>query len=93
MSNSQENKNEGQGHNKEYKIIVNGRQKVVTKDELSFAEVVALAFDNPPTGENILFTITYRRGHSNKPEGTLVKGETVKIKDGMIFDVTATDKS
>lgn len=93
MNNSEENKHEGQGHNKEYKIIVNGRQKVVTKDELSFAEVVALAFDNPPTGDNMVFTITYRRGHGNKPEGTLISGETVKVKEGMIFDVTATNKS
>lgn len=93
MSNSQEKKNEGQGHEKEFTIIVNGREKVVTKKELSFAEIVALAFDNPPTGANILFTITYRRGEGNKPEGTLVEGEKVKIKDGMIFNVTATDKS
>jgi hypothetical protein len=93
MNNSQENKNEEKGHNKKFTIIVNGRQKVVTKDELSFDEIVALAYDNPPSGENIVFTITYRRGHGHKPEGTLVQGETVKIKEGMIFNVTATDKS
>lgn len=51
-------KNEGQGHNKDFTIVVNGRQKVVTKKELSFAEIVAFAFDNPPTGPNILFTVT-----------------------------------
>lgn len=93
MSNSNDNKHEGQGHDKEYTIIVNGRQKVVAAKELSFAEIVVLAFDNPPSGPNILFTVTYRRGEGNKPEGTLVEGETVKIKDGMIFNVTATDKS
>lgn len=92
MNNPQENKNEGKGHNKEVTIIVNGRQKVVTKDELSFDEIVALAFDSPPTGDNIIFTITYRRGHGNK-EGTLAQGDTVKIKNGMIFNVTATNKS
>ena len=59
----------------------------------SVAQLVALAFDTPPTGENIVFTITYRRGHGDKPEGSLVEGETVKIKKGMIFNVTATDKS
>jgi hypothetical protein len=80
-------------HNKELTIIVNGRQKIVTKKELSFADIIALAFDNPPTGPNILFTITYRRGEGNKPEGSLVEGDVVKIKDGMIFNVTATDKS
>ena len=93
MNNLQENKREGQGHNKEFTIIVNGRQKEVTAKELSFAEIIALAFDNPPTGPNIVFTVTYRKGEGNKPEGTIVEGDTVKIKDGMIFNVTATDKS
>lgn len=91
MNDSHEN--QGQGHDKEITIIVNGRSKTATKKELSFAEIVALAFDNPPTGDNVTFTITYRRGEGNKPEGTLVEGETVKIKDGMIFNVTPTDKS
>lgn len=91
MNESQENKHDG--HDKEYTIIVNARPKVVTKKELSFAEIVALAFDNPPQGENIVITVTYRRGEGNKPEGSLVEGETVKIKEGMIFNVAATDKS
>ena len=75
-------------------IIVNGRPKVIqNKKELTFDEIVALAFDNPPTGQNVVLTITYRRGPADKPEGTVIAGETVKIKDGMIFNVTATDKS
>ena len=80
-------------HDKDITIVVNGREKTVTGKELTFAQLVALAFDTPPTGENIVFTITYRRGHGDKPEGSLVEGETVKIKKGMIFNVTATDKS
>lgn len=84
---------QGQGHDKDVTIVVNGRQKVVTAKEMTFAEIVALAFDNPATGPNVVFTITYRRGHGEKPEGTLVEGESVKIKDGMIFNVTETSKS
>lgn len=83
--------NEGQGHNNNFTIIVNGREKVVTEKEMSFAEIVALA--NLPAGPNIVYTVTFKRGHGNKPEGTLVDGETIKIKEGMIFNVTATDKS
>ena len=86
-------KQDGQGQNKDYTIVVNGRQKVVSPRELSFSQIVALAFDNPPSGPNIVFTITYRRGEGHKPEGTLTEGESVKIKEGMIFNVTATDKS
>lgn len=93
MENLQEHKREEHAHIKEITIIVNGRKREVAKRELSFAEVVALAFDPVPTGENIVFTVTYRRGEGHKPEGTLVEGDTVKIKEGMIFNVTATDKS
>ncbi len=78
---------------KTVEIIVNGRPKTVEKEELSFDEIIALAFDDPPSGPYIFFTITYRRGSGSKPEGSLVKGEAVKVKDGMIFNVTATDKS
>jgi hypothetical protein len=93
MKDQHENKQEDKDHKREYRIIVNGRERIVTSKELSFSEVVALAFDNPPTGENIVFTITYRRGEGNKPEGSMVEGDVVKVKDGMIFNVTATDKS
>ena len=78
---------------KEYTIVVNGREKTVTATELGGDDLVALAYENPPTGELICFTITYRRGQGNKPEGTLDDGDTVKLKEGMIFNVTATDKS
>ncbi len=82
-------------HEKKYvTIIVNGTEKSVEKAELSYEEVVALAFANPPTGPNILITVNYRRGHGDKPEGSLAAGDPpVKVKEGMIFDVTPTDKS
>lgn len=78
---------------KDVTIVVNGTQKTVQKDDLTFDEVVKLAFETPPFGENMLFSITYRRGYGNKPEGILAPGESVKVKEGMIFDATATDKS
>jgi hypothetical protein len=77
---------------KESTIIVNGREKTVTANDLTFDEVLGLAFDPVPSGPYIEITVAYRRGHGNK-SGTLVQGESVKVKDGMIFDVTATDKS
>ena len=78
---------------KRFAIVVNGRKKKVEDEELTFDQVVDLAFDDPPTGEFICFTITYRGGGGRKPEGTLVKGKSVKVKDGTIFNVTVTDKS
>jgi hypothetical protein len=78
----------------ESKVIVNGQEKTVTQKELSYSDVVNLAYNNAsPTGENVEISVSYRRGEDKKATGTLSAGETVKVKDGMIFDVTATDKS
>jgi hypothetical protein len=83
----------GHGHDRPFTIIVNGREKKVNDDELSFRQIVGLAFDSPPSGENIVFTITYRNGPRENPEGSLYEGKSVKIRSGMVFNVTATDKS
>lgn len=80
-------------HEKEITIIVNGREKRLEAEELTYDQIVNLAFDDPPTGEFICFTITYRNGGGRKPEGSLLEDESVKIKDGTIFNVTVTDKS
>jgi len=75
-------------------IVVNGRPKALPKKEvLTFEEVIALAFENPPTGDGIQYTVQYTRGHGNKPAGTLVEGQSVKIKEWMEFDVTSTNRS
>ncbi len=74
-------------------IIVNAREKTVTEKELSFDDVIHLAYENPPSGPDVLFTVIYHRGRGEKPEGTLVEGETVRIHDGMVFDVTPTTRS
>lgn len=78
---------------KEICIIINGREKIVDNKKLSFDQIVHLAFSKPPHGENTCFTVEYRKGPKQNKEGSLTDGETVKIKKGMIFNVTATDKS
>ena len=74
-------------------IVVNGQQKPWPAKEISFDEVVKLAYDPVPEGPNVLITVAYRRGHDEKPQGTLTEGQSVHVKQGMVFDVTATDRS
>jgi hypothetical protein len=81
------------GNLKQVTIVVNTREVIVDKGELTFEELVAIAFPTVPTGPNVLITISYRRGHGDKPDGSLLPGESVKVKDGMKFVVSATDKS
>lgn len=78
---------------REITIFVNTRKKEEKKRHLTYDQVVALAFNPVPTGPNIMFTITYRKGPRQNPEGELLPDGRVKIKNGMIFDVTQTIKS
>ena len=74
-------------------VVVNGRRKEVHTNRLTFDEVVGLAFDPPPYGDGVQITVQYTRGPERKPSGTLVEGQSVKVRDGMEFDVTATNRS
>lgn len=74
-------------------IIINADPVETTETRLSFEELVKLAFDPVPTGENILITIDYAKGPPANPKGSLLAGQSVKLKNRMVFDVTATDRS
>jgi uncharacterized protein (UPF0248 family) len=77
---------------RDFTIVVNAREKTVAQRELTFDEIVILAF-GPPNTDSSAYTITYQKGPEKKEKGTLVQGESVKLKDGMIFNVVRTDKS
>ncbi|HEY5333802.1 MAG TPA: multiubiquitin domain-containing protein [Solirubrobacterales bacterium] len=74
-------------------IEVNGRDRQVHGKEISFGEVVKLAFDPVPTGENIVIAVTYRHAKGPKHEGMLAEGESVEIKNGTTFHVKVNNKS
>lgn len=75
-------------HEKEINIIVNGRPKKVPDKDISFEEVIALAFN--PIPPNSFFTVTWSHGNDG---GSLLAGGTVPIRNGMKFDVTETGQS
>jgi Multiubiquitin len=75
------------------RIIVNARPREVHKRELAYWEVVKLAFPDAAPAPNTVYTINYARGPHQNPEGSMVEGQHVLIKDGMTFYVTVTDKS
>ncbi|MGC4856336.1 multiubiquitin domain-containing protein [Micromonospora sp. DT4] len=75
-----------------YTIIVNTRQKTIDDRELTFAQVVDLAFPGAHDTE-VVFTVTYHRAVAPQRDGNLSEGGTVTIKDGTAFDVTRTRRS
>lgn len=74
-------------------IVVNGREKVVPMNDFIFyEEVIRLAFDNPPANSDGI-SVIYTRGDKSKPSGTLTRGQSVKIKGGMVFDAVSTSNA
>jgi hypothetical protein len=74
-------------------VIVNSREKSWTKDQISFDEVVILQYGQVSSDPRVVYTITYSRGVPSKPEGSMVKGEIISVKNKMIFNVTQTNRS
>lgn len=92
METVQETKADRPVKDKVYTIVVNGREKTWNEKKISFNQVIELAFGEVSTNPNIVYTVTYKKGE-DKPEGSMVKGDTVRVKDEMIFYATRTDKS
>ena len=76
-----------------YDIFVNTRPRQVRTPILTFWQVVKLAYPDAVENSTTYYTVTYKHGPVSNPDGSMVAGETVHIKDGMRFNVTPTDKS
>lgn len=75
-------------------IVVDGTPYEVPKrDDLSYLDVVTLADPTYPQHPETTYSVTYTRGHGNKPEGILAPGGAVKLKEGMSFIVDRTGQS
>jgi hypothetical protein len=75
-----------------FEIIVNARPHTVTGREVTFEQIVQLAFPGPH-GPYIVFSMTFRHAVSRPHAGELGPGGVVEVKNGTIFNVTRTDKS
>jgi hypothetical protein len=74
-------------------IVVNGTADEWPKEEITYAEVVTLDVPDYPQHTEITYSVKYKRGHGEKPEGILAPGESVKVKEGMSFSVSPTGQS
>jgi hypothetical protein len=75
-------------------IIVEGTPHPWPKDsDISYAQVVTLEVPDYEKHPEITYSVKYKNGHGDKPEGTLAPGQSVKVKEGMIFSVSETGQS
>ena len=78
---------------KGFDIIVNGTHHTVPNDEVSFDQVVDIAYPDGGRGPLITYTVDYYNGAGRPPEDKLTQGREAKVKDGTVFNVTRTDRS
>lgn len=74
-------------------LIINTRAKPWAEETINYDQVVALAALPLPQGQNPGFTIVYEDGPGRNPTGTLVTGQSVRVKNEMVFHVTPTNRS
>lgn len=77
----------------EFNIIVNGRSIPWNQRRIGYKEVVELAFGAYQENDQTAYSVTYTKGPHSNPQGTMVKNDIVNIKNKMIFNVTATNRS
>jgi len=73
-------------------IIVNARPRIVTGPDVTFEQIVQLAFPGAPEA-NVVFSMTYRHAKSKPNQGELGIGGVVTVKKGTTFNVTRTVQS
>ena len=76
-------------------VLVNGEEKMLLPhvQQLSYEEIVKIAYGTLPTNPNTIYTVAYSNGPIENPKGTLVRGRSVVVKEGMVFNVSKSDKS
>lgn len=73
-------------------IVVNTRSYTWEAKEISFEQVVGLAYPDSG-GSPDTFTVQYSRGPDGHGTGSLTAGHSVHVKNGMVFDVFRTAQS
>lgn len=77
----------------EITIFINGEEKIVKKEKISYEEIIILAFGEYKESEATTYTITYFRGKNENANGVLLKGQEVMVKKEMKFNVSKTNRS
>jgi hypothetical protein len=74
-------------------LFVNGERKEWKKPEISYREVVVLAFGTYEDKDDVTYSVDYTHGPDGNREGILNKGQSVPVTNKMRFRVQKTNRS
>lgn len=77
----------------EYCIKVNLKDKTWEKPEITYEEVIILAYGSISNDPLVSYTVLYKGGAKGHEKGSLVAGEKVCVIQKMVFNVTQTNRS
>jgi len=80
-------------HKNEVTIYVEGIPHEWPKGEIGYAQVVTLEVPDYAQHPNITYSVKYKGGPEENPEGILSPGTEVEVKNGMEFTVSETGQS
>jgi hypothetical protein len=84
---------EEHGHDHLVTITINTKDFEEPKGKITYNRMIALAYPDFAQFPNATYSIVYERGPKDKPDGTLSKGASVEIVNGMRFRVKRTGES
>lgn len=74
-------------------LIVNAREKEWNKKTITFQEAVTLHYGSFDPNPKVSYSVTYKNGPRQNPEGIVSLGETLIVKNKMQFHVSRTNES
>lgn len=77
-------------------IIFNGVPIEIDDREYSYNDLIYMKYENSPVKPMVypdVMTITYDKGPNENREGSLSKGQKLKVTEGMIINAMRTDNS
>ena len=74
-------------------IIVVGTPHEWLLPAITYTEVVTLFDPTYPQHPETTYSVTYKKGLHHKPDGILSPGASVKVREGMEFNVSSTGQS
>lgn len=81
------------GKQKGFTVKINGRERNVEHDQLSYEGIVDIAYPDGIQFEQPGFRIVFSGGIARQEEGDLEEGQYLKLQDGMVINVTPYDLS
>ena len=78
---------------KQTTIYVRGRKHTFANEKIIYREAVDLGYPDGKHGPLYEYDVSWKDGPKDDEEGTLKEGDSVRVVEGMRFDVKFTDRS